>query len=157
MELIERVKEAKRVLDAAQSELLEWCRDRTTPVDKRYDIWVSFVTKDSRTYYGCDGSVILDELIEWWVDGAELERHQIIDYAWLIDRLCNKWDKKSVDILEIVNRHKSEMRDRKIDSIISNSEGSDLMITIPQTKEEFKMFLKEEVMIANFGSCEFDW
>lgn len=43
-ELIEKVKEAKKVLDNSQKELLNWCRDTSAAtLDQRFDVWSKYV------------------------------------------------------------------------------------------------------------------
>ena len=44
-ELINKVKDAKKVLDDSQKELLTWCRSKSEPLSKRWEIWNKYVDK----------------------------------------------------------------------------------------------------------------
>lgn len=174
-ELIEKVKEAKKVLDNSQKELLNWCRDTSAAtLDQRFDVWSKYVEKDESPYIGIDGSKILGELVDMWVDGRDIDRHQTVSYGWVLDSLCDWYASDTVDkynkvskrslILDVLNKHKQLVRDKRIDSVLISTTtetkteevGTWLGMAV-LTQDEFESFLKEEIMIANFGSFEFDW
>lgn len=148
MELIDKVKEAKKVLVDAQKDLLLWCQDKNTPLN-----------------YMSTGSTILSRLLEWWLDKGYIERHQVIDYDYLIEYLCEVWvegeeyeNRKDNEIISsIINKHVAEMRDLKIESVLSGATANGIIITTPTNVDELEIFLKEEILKANFGSTTYDW
>ena len=172
-ELIEKVKEAKKVLNDSQKELLTWCRDTSNgTTNQRFDVWVKYVDKAERGWIGVDGSKILGELVDMWVDGQEIDRHQKVDYNWVFESLTEWYDSDKVDkynktskrnrILDCLNKHKQLVRDKRIDSDLSpvetkTEEAPTWLGMAVLTNDEFENLLKEEIMIANFGSFEFDW
>ena len=157
MELIERVKEAQKVLDDAQKELLVYCRDKSQPLNARWSAWTKYASKEERSYIGCSGSKILSDIIDKWSDNREMDRHETVSYTWLLDSVCES-PKMLQKIQNICVKHTTELRDKKIDMIINDGEGVSGSASIfPQNMEELKVFMKEEIMVANFGSFEYDW
>jgi hypothetical protein len=164
-ELIEKVKEAKKVLDDSQKDLLKWCRDTNTPLSERWPVWCRYVDKDEQGYIGCSNSELLSDLIDMWCDNRDFERHQDIDYDWLIEGLVDMWchAKSQPKIKAILDKNKQYLRDKKIDAIVNDTDSSNtskIVGAVPNPhdgKDEFENLLREEVMVANFGSCEFDW
>lgn len=164
-ELIEKVKEAKKVLNDSQKELLNWCRNTSNgTTDQRFDVWYKYVEKNESPYIGVDGSKLLAELVDMWVDGRDIDRHQTVSHDWVLESLCDWYqsDKKKNKILDVLNRHKQLVRDKRIDAVLSTTETKTeqapawLGMAV-LTTDEFETLLKEEIMIANFGSFEFDW
>lgn len=156
-ELIEKVKEAKKVLDSAQKELLSYCRDKSYPLDERWSNWTKYVDKDEQSYIGCRNSKILSAIIDAWSDGRDIDRHQTVDYSWLLESCCES-PKMLSKIQSICKKHTSELRDKKIDSLLNNGDSvKGLTVIVPQNSDELEIFIKEEILIANFGSFEFDW
>lgn len=175
-ELIKNVKAAKKLLNDSQKDLLKWCQDKNSDtLDKRFEVWEAYVDKHHQSWVGCKGSKILEDLIDYWIDGKDIDRHQTVSYDWfmesILDRFSNEKYKKG--ILDVLNKHKQLIRDAKIDTILnpitestklSNSTGSPstieaktwLGLAIP-SEIEFESLLKEEILISNFGSFEFDW
>jgi hypothetical protein len=163
-ELIEKVKQAKKVLDDSQKDLLKWCRDTSTPLDERWRVWRLYIDKDEQGYIGCSDSQLLSDLIDLWCDNRDFERHQTIDYDWLLEGLVDMWrrEKSKPKIEEILAKNKQYLRDKKIDAIVNGVESLDSKKTIKPEfphacSEDFENLLMEEIMVANFGSCEFDW
>lgn len=164
MELIDRVKEAKKVLADAQKDLLLWCRDKNTPLKERWNVWEMYVDKNDRSCIST-GSPILNDLMCWYLDRGYVDRHSTVDYECLIEYLCESWEegvryenkKGDENITNIINRHVVELRDRKIESVLSGTNTNGVVITTPTTADELEIFLKEEVIKANFGSTTNDW
>lgn len=157
-ELIEEAKKAHKRLKEIQGQLLQWCQDPSNPLDVRWDTWVHVIDKKSHSYIGTN-SKILDDLLNRWVDSMDISRHQRIDYGWFMGDLTDNWvsEEDIKPYLVIVEKYKSEIRDKKIDSLIDDKDGIIDTVMIPRNKEELKIFLKEEILKANFGSCEYDW
>lgn len=161
-ELVEKVKEAKKLLTNSQKELLSWCRDRNAaPLNERFDVWQKYVDKSKHSYIGCGKeSKILSDLIDFWTDKRDLERHQTIDWGWILEGLGEDFseERNKTKILAILNKHKQIARDIKIGAVLSN-------VVIDQnvtglnviSDDDFSNLLSEELMVANFGSFEFDW
>ncbi len=150
IELIERVKTAKKILDDSQSDLLKWCTESDNSVDSRFDIWVKYVQKVNQPWIGCNGSELLNSLIDIYVDFYEPERHTTISWEWVVDRFYDyqsiggfKWD----SVKDIFIKNRKFVRDYKIESLENEVDISDHMLK----------FLKSEIMVSNFGSCENDW
>lgn len=157
MELIEKVKEAKKVLKDAQNELLKFCRDKNYPITERWNAWVKYVDKEDHGYISCNGSKTLQNIIDYWTDGREISRHETVDYAWILDSLTED-TKHLAKIQSICRKNTIEVRDKKIDSIINDGKSfNGVSVIIPQNIDELIILLQEEIMIANFGSFEFDW
>lgn len=160
-ELIEKVKQAKKVLDDSQKDLLTWCRDKSIPLDERWPVWSRYVDKDEQGYIGCSDSQLLSDLIDLWCDNRDFERHQTIDHDWLLEGLVDMWcyAKSQPKIKAVLDKNKQYLRDKKIDAIVNDavSVEASKIVNPHDGKDEFEILLKEEIMIANFGSCEFDW
>lgn len=161
-ELIEKVKAAKAVLDSSQKELLTWCRDRSAaPLDKRYDVWYKYADKKRQSYIGVGtGSPLLTQLVEAWIDNRDMDRHQTVDHSWVVEGICDMYEyaKSKEKIVNVLNKHKQVLRDSKIDAILSDTvtpEGTTIPANI--TVDELENILKEEIMVCNFGSFEYDW
>ena len=67
-ELIEKVKQAKKVLVDSQAELLTWCRTGDAPVEERFKIWKELIDKKEHIWLGCKESKILNGFIEMYAD-----------------------------------------------------------------------------------------
>ena len=185
-ELIEKVKEAKKLLKDSQKELLTWCRDKNgAPLDERFSVWSKYVDKDRQSYCGCRDSKILSDLIDVFIDTQDIERHRTVSWDWLHESLIDiyisgnkagSWAEKAKrKILDTLNKHKQLVRDAKIDAILSPveskegqkySEGKFFPVKIYPTtwlgmaipsEDEFSNLISEEIMVANFGSFEHDW
>jgi hypothetical protein len=157
-ELIEKVKEAKKVLDDSQKELLYWCRNKGNyTLDKRYSVWVKYVEKEQRPYIGCSGSKILADLIDMWVDDVDMNRHEVVGYDWVIDGLLDKFKSSKGKIISILNKHKSIVRESRIDAILNDKDDSSVAIGSEMTIDSFHNLLKEELIVANLGTFTFDW
>jgi len=154
-ELIEKVKEAKKVLADSQKDLLAWCRDKSISINDRYPIWVQYIDKLDH----CDTGVsmqpnsLLQDFVDYFTDHSQPERHEVISYAWLRDVLYDIYRDNPAGIDKILNKHTVIIRDSKIDSILSDTKSTTGVVT----KGDFDSILKEEFVAENFGSFEFDW
>jgi hypothetical protein len=157
-ELIEKVKEAKKVLNDSQKELLYWCRNKGNyTLDKRYSTWVKYVEKEKRTYIGCSGSKILADFIDMWVDDAYINRYEVVGYDRLLDGLLDNFKSSKEKIISIVSKHKSIIRESRIDAILNDTDDISVAIGSEITIDSFSSLIKEELIVANLGSFTFDW
>lgn len=157
-ELIKKVKEAKKVLDDSQKELLYWCRNKGNyTLDKRYSVWIKYVEKEQRPYIGCSGSKILADLIDMWVDNVDMNRHEVVSYDWLLDGLLDNFESSKDKIISILNKHKSIIRESRIDAILNDKDDSFVAIGSEMTINSFHNLLKEELITSNLGTFTFDW
>ena len=166
-ELIEKVKAAKEVLNSSQKELLNWCRDKSAAtLDQRFDTWAKYVDKKEHSYINVGGgSKLLTELVEAWTDNRDFDRHQTVSWDWLIEGICDMYDStynrtsSKEKIQKVLDKHVQYLRDKKLDVILSDSPNVEA--TVPSlsnlTVNDLENILREEIMICNFGSFEYDW
>ena len=103
---------------------------------------------------------MLQEMFTLFADHEYFDKHSTITYEWLIEAICDIWDNDThkEEILDIIKKHTSELRDRKLKSVLCDEKTNDaLIITIPKDVKEMNIFIKEEIMQANFGNTTFDW
>lgn len=158
-ELINKVKDAKKVLDDSQKELLTWCTSKSEPLSKRWEIWNKYVDKTEQCYIGCRESKLLDSLIRLYADSYDLDRHQHIYSDSLIESLCEYWDeggKMKTKIEAELSKHTQLVRDQKIESIVNDAKLDKSNGNVANYSD-FESILMEEIILANFGSCEYDW
>lgn len=165
MELIEKVKEAKKTLKDAQKDLLTWCQDKNNPLKERWEVWEKYVDKHEFSCMQTGKSKILNDLSNWWFDRSHMDRHSTVDYGYIMECLCETYEegeqyenkKGNEHIINIINKHIVELRDRKIESILSDSNTQGVIIHTPTSVKELEIFLQEEIIKSNFGSTTYDW
>jgi hypothetical protein len=160
MELIEKLDAAKKVLDDAQADVLKWCQDQRTPFDERWKVWEKHSYKNTSSYMRINGSKILNDIFRMFADNGYFERHQTISYDSILDYACDMWGDEPEDnaIIKIIKKNITELRDRKLSSVLSDDSNSDAtVISIPKDVNELEAFLKNEIILANFGDTIFDW
>ena len=151
-DLINKVKDAKKVLNDAQEELLCWCQTSNETLDKRFQIWEDFVDK-SETSYMRFNSDLLRSLFEHIRDVWDMERRQTISYDTMLDFVNDAGEDDNFDgIITVLNKHKQHIRDTKIVTILTEDDEIST-----DTVELVLSTIKEEIIRANFGHTTFDW
>lgn len=162
MELIEKLDAAKKVLDDAQADVLKWCQDQNKPIDERWKVWEKHSYKNTSSYMRINGSKILNDIFRMFADNDYFERHQSISYNSILDFASDMWedmeDEDDNEIIDIIKKNITELRDRKLSSVLSDDLKNDAtIIAMPKNVNELEAFLKNEIIQANFGKTTYDW
>jgi hypothetical protein len=148
--ILSKIDELVKFKRDSQNSILNYCKDKSIPLEKRWDIWENYSSK-IEDEYTIEPSEFKHPLLKYVckvINNGDNDRNSEIDYYQFIYRVEWLDEDDYSQIPELI-------RDIKLDYILNNKDFD--QSNIDEINEYLVNMIKEAIIEENFGSYKYDW